>query len=148
MPNGVNATYGYFAPDEDNQCFSLAKKYFKLPEGKQYSIALTSDPKSWGEECATKSQLFVPKALYLSVTDADGNPNPTIDVTCSDHVAYLGEFNMKLNVPDENAEGGFDQKDIPFDYFVGTEEELFNYFYSFPDEEREYYLKDALAHYR
>ena len=150
-----HAHYGYFESAEDGQCFSLANMFFYLTEGENYCISVNIDnpdnADGWGkpdETCSTFSKVFVPKALYLSVSDIKGNVNPTVEVTCSDHIAHLANYNMILNVPDETAEGGFMTMDIPFDYFVGDYGDLNEYVIKNGDGEISSTLDDILSHYR
>ena len=156
----LDLTGGYFKITENDKtltCFSLISKNFVMPEGPDYYISIYTgiDPNNpregeyWGNPCDTcsvYSHVFVPKALFLSVSDIDGNVNPTIEVACSDHVAHLADYKMILNVPDDTKETGYMQKKIPFDYFVGDRKDLKECFVTL--ENKVYYLEDALEHYR
>ena len=161
--NNFQDKNGYFKLKSDGLVyFSLANKLFKLVEGENYYFSvfeLGHNPDetdySWGtldDICSVYSPVFVPKMVYVSVSDQKGNTNPTIEVACSDHTANLADLKIKMvvNVPDDTEETGFYQskEEIKFDFFIGTEEKYNGYYIKLESSDKEWHLNEAIEHYR
>ena len=127
---------GYFKQG-NTVYFSLANKSFALKEGTEYYISvytLNDNPAEgdgeWGCEsgdCSVYSPVFVPKAMYLSAVDDDGELVTTVEANCSGSTAQV-DLKMVLNMPDDTEESGFHQyKGVCYDYYLGTKAELKSY---------------------
>ena len=161
------AANGYFKMESDGQVqyyFSLANKLFELTEGIDYHISVFKfglNPKdfdsenekedyneNWGKlnnPCSVYSEIFVPKMMYLSVSGLDGDSNPSIEVSCPDHKVVDTEFEILLNIP--NDDSGFQSyPGVSFDYYLGTKKDLQDE--KFGDGEVKVSLEGVVKYYR
>ena len=159
IPDEASLPYpgsGYFTSTDGILYFSLAHRGFALKEGVEYYISAYSMGETavvyeslWGspnDECSVFSPVFIPKKMYLTVTDDDDASVTTVKGSCSENKATIN-LNVVLNMPDANEVSGFKQySGIHYDYFLGTLAEANGY--KITVDETDYYLTDALAHYR
>ena len=153
MPNDVpdvstlpydhpNGEWGFFRKDEDGKdvvYFSLAYKRLNLEDGKRYYISVynlgeivepTDDDGLWGiytNACDVYSEFFLPRKMYITVTNGDGEDNSEVTLGCGVSSAMI-DINLVLHVPDNTQASGFKSyTDFEFDYFLGTLEEFNRY---------------------
>ena len=138
IPSETNlGEYGYFKRG-GSVYFSLAKRLFDLKDGNNYYISVfawsadfdADNESGWGnpdDKCTVFSPLFVPKAMYLSAEDGEGNAKPSVDATCGNQETSV-DLKMALYLPDDSEESGFHKyTDVHFDYFRGTRDEFLAY---------------------
>ena len=151
-----SSTNGFFTGTDGLLYFSLAKKGFALEQGEQYYVSVYSlgesavtDEALWGrntDACDVYSPIFVPKMMYLEMQDGLGEVVTTVDGSCSTGEATVN-LKVVLQMPDDDEISGFKAYDgVHFDFFKGTLVE-FNA-YKITVGENDYYLSDALKHYR
>ena len=134
--------WGFFRKDEDGKdvvYFSLAYKRLNLEDGKRYYISVynlgeTQEPADdddlWGiytNACDVYSEFFLPRKMYVTVTNGEGEDNSEVTLGCGVFSAMVN-INVVLHVPDNTQASGFKSyTDFKFDFFLGTLEEFNRY---------------------
>ena len=136
--NESEKTFGFFKDKDNVIYFSLAHWVFGLDEGSRYYVALyeleeTTDTPSeesyWGRNdnaCDVYSQIFMPRKMYVTVTNGEGKDNSEVTIGCGETSSTV-DINVVLHVPDNTQASGFKSyTDFKFDFFLGTLEEYKN----------------------
>lgn len=144
---------GYLKDDNGTVLFSVVNKKLSLEQGNKYYISLYSvgeipekENGEWGnpdDVCSVYSPVFVPRRMYLSLIDGDGNAQTSVNVGCSGNGDVIVNLEAVINVPDDDEATGFNAyHDVTFDYFMGSLVEYNSY------KKNVVNLSEALADYR
>ncbi len=142
IPASYDATRTLSAADQSVKMFSkdkngdiylvLANRHYNLSMGKNYyvSVAYPSAtdadvPGDWGRQtdvCSTYSENFSVVQQNVIVSDATGNIQTTLRVSCDGNYTPSVDLVAKLQTVDQIVGGSTSIENVPFDWFVSEKD--------------------------